>query len=235
MTLLQKPSDSDKLLSKPTQTGEGCQLQQQTNTENGPRHVLPAAILNHRCKIGISEWILSAARLKMTLERQFFRGCVNKSFTVLLLGGKNLWCSGLQIGIWKRQSGKQTHVYPLIALRLEGLSLSVRVVKITHACYVTSTVIYVNIKHADETGLLEHSCGATGRKHHHTTVSHSTPHLWKSPELWSARLLGIMSRSLWGHQGSGKERRGEEGGGVGMEEALTFLNVTTISLNTDVP
>lgn len=118
-----KPLDSDKLLSKPTQTGEGCQLQQQTNTENGPRHVLPAAILNHRCKIGISESILSAVRLKMTLKRQFFRGCANKSFALLLLGGKNLWCSELLVGIWKRQSGKQTHVYPVIAHCLEGLSL----------------------------------------------------------------------------------------------------------------
>lgn len=52
-----KPMDSDKLLWKATQTGDGCQ-RRQTNTENGPRHVLPAATLNHRCKFGIGESIL---------------------------------------------------------------------------------------------------------------------------------------------------------------------------------
>lgn len=110
---------------------------------------------------------------------------------------------------------------------------SVRVVKITHACYMTSTVIYVNIKHADETGLLEHSAVPQG-ENTTTQASHTTRRISGSHLSFG---LPDSLVSCPGHFEDTREveRRGEEGGGVGMEEALTFLNVTTISLNTDVP
>lgn len=101
------------------------------------------------------------------------------------------------------------------------------------ACYMTSTVIYINIKHADETGLLEHSAVPLGEN---TTMqpSHTTHHISGSHLSFG---LPDSLVSCPGHFEDTREveRSGEEGGGVGMEEALTFLNVTTISFNTDVP